>query len=53
MMSETSMAWGHSTNMAPLEMSRIQSDKALLVVNAARRLQDKYLRVSNLKDFFF
>jgi hypothetical protein len=52
MMSETSMAWGHSNNNGPLEMSRIQSDKALLVVNAARRLQDKYFRDNNLKNFF-
>lgn len=40
-MNENSMAWTHSLNMAPLEMSRTQGDKALLVVNAARRLQDK------------
>ena len=46
------MAWGHSTNMAPLEMSRIQSDKALLVVNAARRLQDKYSLLTILMNFF-
>ncbi|KAI9551659.1 hypothetical protein GHT06_021995 [Daphnia sinensis] len=40
-MNENSMAWTHSLNMAPLEMSSTQGDKALLVVNAARRLQDK------------
>ncbi|KAK4036631.1 chorion peroxidase [Daphnia magna] len=44
-MSFNSMAWAHSTNMAPLEMARVQGDRALLVVNAARRLQDR-LRLS-------
>ncbi len=42
-MSFNSMAWAHSTNMAPLEMARVQGERALLVVNAARRLQDRYL----------
>lgn len=44
-MSFNSMAWAHSTNMAPLEMARVQGDRALLVVNAARRLQDRYVAI--------
>ncbi len=41
-MSFNSMAWAHSTNMAPLEMAGVQGERALLVVNVARRLQDRY-----------
>jgi hypothetical protein len=37
------MAWAHSSNMAPLEMAGVQGERALLVVNVARRLQDRYL----------
>ncbi|XP_046445457.1 chorion peroxidase-like [Daphnia pulex] len=44
-MSFNSMAWAHSSNMAPLEMAGVQGERALLVVNVARRLQDS-LRLS-------
>jgi hypothetical protein len=40
-MTENSMAWTHSSSMAPIQMSHTQSAKALLIVNAGRRLQDK------------
>ena len=39
-----SMAWAHSQNMAPLFAARIQGERGLLVVNTARRLQDRYSR---------
>lgn len=41
-MAFNSMAWAHSNNMAPLLAARIQGERGLLVVNTARRLQDKY-----------
>lgn len=44
MMNRNSMAWAHSMNMAPLEIARIQGERALLVVNVARRLQDRYFK---------
>jgi hypothetical protein len=35
------MAWTHATGMAPMEMTHNEGVKALLIVNAARHLQDK------------
>ena len=53
-MSLNSMAWAHSSNMAPLEMARVQGERALLVVNAARRLQDRYLPLNKkIKVYLF
>lgn len=39
-MDRNSMAWAHASNMAPETVAKLQGDRALLVVNAARRLQD-------------
>ena len=36
-----SMAMEHSNNMAPVLAAKFLSDRALLVVNAARRLQER------------
>lgn len=41
-MHENSMARTHSVSVAPFETTRSQSQKALLVVSATRRLQEKY-----------
>ncbi|EFX83339.1 hypothetical protein DAPPUDRAFT_240129 [Daphnia pulex] len=40
-MTENSMAWTHATGMAPMEMTHNEGIKALLIVNAARHLQNK------------
>lgn len=40
-MKENSMAWAHSESVAPLDTTRSKSQKALLVVSATRRLQEK------------
>lgn len=42
LMNRNSMAWAHSSNMAPLETAMIQCDKALLNVIAVRGLQERY-----------
>lgn len=43
LMNDHSMAYSHARNMAPLGNALAQGAKALLVVNFARRLQDRYL----------
>ncbi len=43
LMSDRSMAYSHARNMAPLDNALAQGARALLVVNFARRLQDRYL----------
>jgi len=40
-MNQNSMAWAHSNNMAPLLAAQLQGERGLLIVNAARRLQDR------------
>ena len=39
-MNKNSIAWAHSVNMEPLQNAQLQGSRGLLVVSAARRLQD-------------
>jgi hypothetical protein len=41
MMQRDSMAYGHSSNMAPTVAAIIQADKGLLMINAALRIQGR------------
>ena len=41
MMQRDSMAYGHSSNMAPTSAAIIQADKGLLMINAALRIQGR------------
>lgn len=43
LMNDRSMAYSHARNMAPLDNALVQGARALVVVNFARRLQDRYL----------
>lgn len=46
-MSATSMAMRHANFMAPLAEAQVRSQLALVVVNTARRLQDRYFAHKN------